>query len=221
MRRQRSSRIQPVGYTAWSAEAGRTGWRVIEGALVLPEVFGCLADGSVVAPIALTRRNLPASDIRRFARPLRTGRGACRLLDIAMVLEGVPRSEEAAANGMDAHTPRDCVLRYNADGVPGPRNRGGRGRRPALSAEQLAALKVAVIAGPDAARDGVARWRCAELQGWLRSNSGSGTCTFQDNRNDSATWSNPYPCICDIAISAAIGVTGAARRAAIRLCVVG
>lgn len=84
-----------------------------------------------------------------------------------MVLEGVSRSEAAAANGMDVQTLRDWVLRYNADGVSGLRDRGGQGRRPALSQEQLAALKSAVIEGPDAARDGVVRWRCVDLQAWL------------------------------------------------------
>ena len=89
-----------------------------------------------------------------------------------MVLEGVSRSDAAAANGMDVQTLRDWVLRYNADGVPGLRDRAGRGRRPALSQAQLAALKAAVIEGPDAARDGVARWRCADLQGWLAQHFG-------------------------------------------------
>ena len=84
-----------------------------------------------------------------------------------MVLEGASRSEAAAANGMDVQTLRDWVLRYNADGVAGLRDRGGQGRRPVLSQEQLAALKAVVIEGPDAARDGVVRWRCADLQGWL------------------------------------------------------
>ena len=75
-----------------------------------------------------------------------------------MVLEGASRSEAAASNGMDVQTLRDWVLRYNADGVAGLRDRGGQGRRPVLSQEQLAALKAAVIEGPDAARDGVARY---------------------------------------------------------------
>ncbi len=117
----------------------------------------------MVSPVELTRRDIPASDLRRFARQLETGREACRLLAITMVLEGVSRSEASAANGMDVQTPRDWVLRYNADGVAGLRDRGGQGRRPALSADQLAALKAAVIEGPDAARDGVARWRCVDL----------------------------------------------------------
>ena len=98
----------------------------------------------MVAPVELTRRDVPASDLRRFARQLKTGREACRLLAIAMVLEGASRSEAAASNGMDVQTLRGWVLRYNADGVAGLRDRGGQGRRPVLSQEQLAALKAAV-----------------------------------------------------------------------------
>ena len=121
----------------------------------------------MVAPIELKRRDVPASDLRRFARQLKTGREACRVLAIAMVLEGATRSEAAAANGMDAQTLRDWVIRYNEAGVAGLRDGARRGRPPALSAAQMTALKAAVIAGPDVKRDGVARWRCADLRGWL------------------------------------------------------
>ena len=31
----------------------------------------------------------------------------------------------------------------------------------------MTALKEAVVAGPEASRDGVVRWRCVDLQGWL------------------------------------------------------
>ena len=110
----------------------------------------------MVAPVELTRRDVCASDLRRRARQLKTGREACRLLAIAMVLEGAPRSEAAASNGMDVQTLRDWVLRYNADGVAGLRDRGGQGRRPVLSQEQLAALKAAVTALSGSQRLGMA-----------------------------------------------------------------
>ena len=120
----------------------------------------------MVRPVEITRLDVPASDLRRFARQRRCGREACRLLAIAMVLEGSSRSDAAAA-GMDVHTPRDWVLRYNADGVAGLRDRARRGRPPALSPAQLAEFREVVVAGPDAERDGVARWRCADLCSWL------------------------------------------------------
>lgn len=121
----------------------------------------------MVAPVDLLRRDVPASDLRRFARQLKTGREACRLLAIAMVLEGASRSEAAAANGMDVQTLRDWVIRYNAEGVSGLQDRARRGRPPALSPAQMAELEAAVIEGPDIERDGVARWRCVDLQAWL------------------------------------------------------
>ena len=121
----------------------------------------------MVAPVELTRTSVPASDLRRFARQLTTGREACRVLAIAMVLEGASRSNAAAANGMDVQTLRDWVIRYNADGIAGWRDRARRGRPPVLAMAQMAELEVAVIEGPDVERDGVARWRCVDLQGWL------------------------------------------------------
>jgi transposase len=39
------------------------------------------------------------------------------LLALAMVLDGHPRSEAAASNGMDRQTLRDWVHRYNEAGV--------------------------------------------------------------------------------------------------------
>lgn len=84
-----------------------------------------------------------------------------------MVLEGSSRSDAAAAAGMDVQTLRDWVLCYNADGVAGLRDRARRGRLPALSPARLAEFRDVVVAGPDAERDGVARWRCADLCCWL------------------------------------------------------
>jgi len=122
---------------------------------------------AMVRPVEITRLDVPASDLRRLARQRRCGREACRLLAIAMVLEGSPRSDAATAAGMDVQTLRDWVLRYNADGVAGLRDRARRGRPPALSPTQLAEFREVVVAGPDAERDGVARWRCADLCSWL------------------------------------------------------
>ena len=117
--------------------------------------------------VAITRLDIGAGELRRFARQRRSGREACRLLAIAMVLEGSSRSDAAAAAGMDLQTLRDWVIRYNADGVPGLRDRARRGRPPALSVAQLAELRDVVVAGPDPEQDGVVRWRCVDLQAWL------------------------------------------------------
>jgi len=120
----------------------------------------------MVRPVEITRLDVPALDLRRLARQRRSAREACQLLAVAMVLEGSSRSDAAAA-GMDVQTLRDWVARYNADGVAGLRDRARRGRPPALSPAQLAEFRNVVVAGPDAERDGVARWRCADLCSWL------------------------------------------------------
>jgi len=88
---------------------------------------------------------------------------ACRLLAIALVLEGASRKQAAEACGMQRQTLRDWVHRYNEAGICGLCDRPRSGRPPALSAEQKAELRELVIAGPDHARDGIVRWGCVDL----------------------------------------------------------
>lgn len=54
------------------------------------------------------------------------------MLAVAMVVEGRPRAEAAALNGMDRQTLRDWVHRYNAEGVEGLKTRPRSGRTPRL-----------------------------------------------------------------------------------------
>jgi transposase len=42
------------------------------------------------------------------------------MLALALVLEGKSRKEAAESCGMDRQTLRDWVIRYNAEGLPGP-----------------------------------------------------------------------------------------------------
>jgi transposase len=86
------------------------------------------------------------------------------MLALALVLEGSSREEAARAAGMDRQTLRDWVHRYNAEGLPGLRDRPRSGRRPRLSPEQEAELVAAVERGPDPDRDGVVRWRRVDLK---------------------------------------------------------
>jgi transposase len=94
----------------------------------------------------------------------RDGSQVRRLLAVALVLEGRPRSEAAALNGMDRQTLCDWVHRYNADGVDGLQSRKSPGKAPRLSPEQKAELRELVITGPDVAVTKVVRWRCTDLQ---------------------------------------------------------
>ena len=114
--------------------------------------------------IAITRREAGAGELRREAGRCRDARAARRMLALALVLEGSSREEAARAAGMDRQTLRDWVHRYNAEGLPGLRDRPRSGRRPRLSPEQEAELVAAVERGPDPDRDGVVRWRRVDLK---------------------------------------------------------
>jgi transposase len=81
-----------------------------------------------------------------------------------LILDGRPRAEAAALNGMDRQTLRDWVHRYNADGIEGLKSRCARGREPALTEQQKAELYELVVKGPDPTTDQVVRWRCVDLQ---------------------------------------------------------
>mgnify|MGYP002078663931 CR=1 FL=1 len=74
------------------------------------------------------------------------------------------RKTAAEACGMDRQTLRDWVHRYNAEGLEGLSNRRGGGAKPRLSPQQQARFVNWVEDGPDPEKDGVVRWRCADLQ---------------------------------------------------------
>jgi transposase len=116
------------------------------------------------AAVAITRTELSPAELRGLASRSRDGASACRLLALAMVLEGASRAEAARRNGMDRQTLRDWVLRYNAEGVDGLRSRKAPGATPKLTTAQMNELHAAVLAGPDPAVHGVVRWRCVDLR---------------------------------------------------------
>ena len=118
--------------------------------------------------LAITRTELTAEELRSHARRSQDGDQACRLVALALVLEGATRTAAARAGGMDRQTLRDWVIRYNASGVDGLRDRPRSGRRPRLNAAQLADLARLVEAGPDIAVHGVVRWRCVDLQAEIK-----------------------------------------------------
>jgi transposase len=86
------------------------------------------------------------------------------MLALALVLDGRPRSEAAAQNGMDRQTLRDWVHRYNEAGIEGLKSRKSPGREAYLTVAQMTELRDLVIRGPDPATHGVVRWRCVDLQ---------------------------------------------------------
>jgi putative transposase len=109
------------------------------------------------------REDIPAEELRRLARRESNGRVASRLLALANALDGMARGQAARQAGMDRQTLRDWVVRFNAEGMDGLRDRPKSGRPIWLDDGQLAALKALVLRGPDPERDGVSTWRAQDL----------------------------------------------------------
>jgi transposase len=105
--------------------------------------------------------------LRRLARRERNPRTATRMLAIAGALEGMSRAEAARRAGMERRALRDVVIRYNAEGVEGLRDRPKPGRPPALTGAEQAMLLNAVFRGPDRARDGCEGWTLPALCRWV------------------------------------------------------
>lgn len=84
------------------------------------------------AAVVIGRTEHAAFDLRATAARCRDGAQVRRLLAVAMVLEGHPRTEAAGRNGMDRQTLRDWVRRHNQGGIDGlksqPRPRPGSER---------------------------------------------------------------------------------------------
>jgi transposase len=117
-----------------------------------------------MAAIEITRTDLTAGELRAAGAKARDAKAARRMLAIALVLEGKDRQTAAETCGMDRQTLRDWVHRYNAGGLAGLKNRKAPGRPSRLTAQQKAELAALVEKGPDAEKDGVVRWRCADLK---------------------------------------------------------
>lgn len=99
------------------------------------------------AALDITRRDHTSEALRSIGGHCRDGAQVRRLLALALVLEGRPRAEAAALNGMDRQTLRDWVHRYNTDGVEGLKSRHSPGRTPALTEQQKAELRDLVVIG--------------------------------------------------------------------------
>jgi transposase len=113
-------------------------------------------------PALAIRQDLPAAELRRLARQEPDRRAAMRLLAIAHALDGFSRAEAARLAGMERQALRDAVLRYNAQGPSGLRDRPRSGRPEALTPGQQAALKAWVLRGPNPERDKVSAWRLVD-----------------------------------------------------------
>ena len=115
-------------------------------------------------PALAIRQDLPAAELRRLSRREPDRRAAMRLLAIANALDGLSRAEAARLAGMERQALRDAVIRYNAEGLGGLRDRPRSGRPERLTPGRQAALKAWVLRGPDPERDGVSAWRLVDIR---------------------------------------------------------
>ena len=123
------------------------------------------------AALAL-RGDFDAAGLRRVAKRSRDGSQSRRLLALAMIYDGHRRSDAARFAGVGLQIIRDWVLRFNAEGPEGLKNRKAPGPPRKLNEEQRAALAAAVESGPDPAIHGVVRWRRCDLAAWLKDQFG-------------------------------------------------
>ena len=114
--------------------------------------------------LTVTRLDMPVAELRRAARLSDVADQARRILAIALVLEDGSRETAARAAGAQRQTLRDWVIRYNAEGLEGLKNRPKPGRTPRLRGDNLKAFEELVEQGPDIATDKIVRWRCADLK---------------------------------------------------------
>ena len=114
--------------------------------------------------IRITRVDISAAELRQAAAASKDAAVSRRMLAIALILEGKTRAEAATSCGMDRQTLRDWVHRFNAQGIAGLSNKPhGGGAKPCLTAAQKAELATWVQDGPDIEKDGLVRWRLADL----------------------------------------------------------
>jgi len=107
------------------------------------------------------------AELRAAAAKTRDSKVVQRATGVALVLEGHDRAFAAHAAGMDRQSLCDWVHRYNAQGLAGLTDRPRPGRPPRLSVAAQKKLAERVIAGADLKRDGVVRFRRADLRDWL------------------------------------------------------
>ena len=85
----------------------------------------------------------------------------------AAIHDGASRSEAARIGAVTLQIVRDWVLRFNAHGPDGLKDRKAPGQPRKLDAQQRAALAKAVEDGPTPYLHGVVRWRLVDLVRWI------------------------------------------------------
>src|SRR3954470_480490 len=121
----------------------------------------------VMAAAVPLRPDFDAAALRPLAKQSRAPDQIRRLLALATIYEGQPRSEAARVGCVTLQSVRDWGLGFNAQGPAGLINGKAPGRRAILNETQRAALQAIVEQGPIPAIHGVVRWRLVDLIAWL------------------------------------------------------
>src|SRR3712207_4459212 len=120
----------------------------------------------MAVPIAL-HEDFDGPRLRKLARATKDAAQARRLLALAEIYDGGSRTDAARIGGVTLQIVRDWVLRFNAKGPDGLRDRKALGPKPKLNEDQRRALAVLVDSGPIPAIHGVVRWRLKDLAQWV------------------------------------------------------
>ena len=121
------------------------------------------------APIPL-RKDCNGKQLRDLAYRSVEGSQSCRLLALAAIYDGQDRTAAARVAGVETQIIRKWVLRFNAQGPEGLKDRKAEGPAHKLNQQQREALAAIVESGPDPDIHGVVRWRLCDLVGWIKEN---------------------------------------------------
>lgn len=113
------------------------------------------------------RSDFHAPELRRLSRRSKDAAQARRLLALAAIYDGGTRSEAARLGHVTLQIVRDWVVRFNAEGPDGLRDRKAPGPTPLLTDAHRQALAAQIDRGPVPAVHGVVRWRLRDLGQWL------------------------------------------------------
>ena len=116
------------------------------------------------------RPDLDAPALRGLARRSKDAAQARRLLSLAVIYDGGSRTEAARLGNVTLQIVRDWVVRFNAEGQDGLRDRKAPGPTPLLNAAHRAALLKIIERGPTPSIHGVV-CQCCTAPGFLETQS--------------------------------------------------
>jgi transposase len=113
------------------------------------------------------RPDFDATVLRGLARRSKNAAQARRLLALAVIYDGGSRTEAAHLGNVTLQIVRDWVVRFNAEGPDGLRDRKAPGPTPRLTKTHCAALLEFIERGPTPAIHDAGCWRITDLGQWL------------------------------------------------------